>query len=471
MRFRLHIALIIGAVTVIYLPIAGHQLHTDDFTRISDNSSLNVSYFQNILFDNKTDGFYRPLNHLSFGITYWLFGLNPYAYGYFNYLLLVATCLAVFCIIRRCTGDEGLATLLVVAWLANVKVVASTILWAVGRTSGLEMLFASCAILMVIKTVQSGRWPPLAYALIFAALALLSKESALILGPLLLAMAAFGLSRARSFHPRHFLVLGSGLLAIYILYFILRHTSGAMTPNAAPDYYRWRLAPLALLRNLASYGERSLQFSVVLVPLLWIAMPRGRGLRPPFQSRAKWAALFLALFAFTISPALPVPFRSNLYPYLPSIFLVGALAATLGYHHKLPQFGLSRKRFLMSVSLLVMMAAPIAWRRGQEAYRRHGHTLSWAKAIEHACVRGDARTVCIWNDPARDEATLDPLELHFLREALKLKRVDVDVHVVERDCCPSLDPACRWVRLERTDRRFLAGDLTPVEAAAEPANP
>jgi hypothetical protein len=148
----LFIAMIVLAVAVIYLPIVGHNLHSDDFQRLADNSSLSANYFKTILTDNKSDGFYRPLNHLTFGLTYHLFGLNPYPYGVFNFLLVLGTCLLMFQIASRLTKDTLFAAVLVIAWLANVEVVASALTWAVGRTTGMEVLFGLLAIQFILMT-------------------------------------------------------------------------------------------------------------------------------------------------------------------------------------------------------------------------------------------------------------------------------------------------------------------------------
>ena len=204
-----------------------------------------------------------------------------------------------------------------------------------------------------------------------------------------------------------------------------------------------------------------MQFSIILVPLIWVLAPKAAGSGLSMRIRAKWAALFIALFAFTIAPALPVPSRSNLYPYLPSIFVAGAMAALMGYKHEAPQFGLTRRKLLLAVSLLVLIAAPISWIRGFNAYLRHGHTLAWANAIEHESARHGVRSICIQNGTAQDSAqAVDPLEWHFLRQALDLKRVAVSVYTTE-EC---MHTNCIVFGLARNSGGYLAGDLVFIGA-------
>ena len=463
MRSGGHIALILFAVTLIYLPIAGHQLITDDFTRISANSQFDGDYLRSLLLGQTLQGgFYRPVKHFTFGLTYRLFGFNPYAYGLFNFVLLAVTCVVLFYIISRLTGDRGFASLMVIAWLANAEVVSRTIEWAVGRTSGLQMLFASCAMLMTIKANQSGRHRYVVASVIFFALALFSKECAVVVGPLLLATAIYCALTARRPRVKDIGAQLFGLLTVYIAYFVLRCNAGAVTPfSAYGGLYQWHLSPFSLLRNLGSYAAGSLRFSIVFPALVFLLAPKAYNLRPNIVCRMKWAGLFLALFVFTLTPTLPLRHVIfDHYLYLPSIFLVSAMASIAGYSPKTPQFGLSRNRFYLIAFLLILVAVRIAWARGRDTYYAYGHTLAWASKIEETIGPRREALVCVECGFNPDELGDDYEDLMRLQEVFNTKGLDIKVAFKE-EC---VDKDYLVFRLETKNSKYRWGDLVYAQS-------
>ena len=147
----MHTLWIILAAVLLYAPITGHTLYTDDFSRIADNADLSGDYFATLLTDNRSDGFYRPLNHLSFGLTYRLFGLNSYAYGALNLALLVGTALLLAAIVSDLLDERRAGLLAALLWLSTAKPLAAALTWAVGRTTGLYAFFAMLGIWCVLQ--------------------------------------------------------------------------------------------------------------------------------------------------------------------------------------------------------------------------------------------------------------------------------------------------------------------------------
>ncbi len=424
------IAILILTTVMVYLPITGHTLKTDDFSRIQDNSHLSADYFRTLFSDNKSDGFFRPLNHLSFGLTYHFFGMNPRAYGALNFLLLLGSVYFLFRVVEHLSSDSFFAWLLVIGWLANVKLVSSVLTWAVGRTTAMYAFFLLCAIFSLIKTPKWNVWLCISLSSLCTLLALFSKESAVVAFPLLMATLMWQKRTTDRITYQHIAGLAVTLMAAYGLYFFLRHQSLAMTPSEAPSYYKWNISPLFLLNNARGYLERSLILSIVVIPAFWAIMPRNpREQSALLLSRKFQVAFWLLGFIITIGPMLPVPSKSNLYAYFPSIFVVGALVTLCKSTSRWPDVNhLPVKRILFVTILILGLALPVSWVRGLASYRHNRHVLDWSRTISSTLKSEHAKTIVINFDTQEFTQTkLSPLDFTFLEMSLHLHGVNVRV--------------------------------------------
>ena len=427
-RNALWIALL-GCV-LIYFPIVGHDLHTDDFARISDNAELSPAYFRQLLFDNKSDGFYRPLNHLTFGLTYHLFGLNPRAYGLFNFGLVLLVVTLLFKIAERLTQDRLFSLLLCITWLANVRAVSSTLTWAVGRTTGLYTVLVLAAVAAILQITRKRVIPWLLVALFCMACALLSKESAIVGAIFILAAALYQLRNARIRIP-HVVSLTVGLAGIYVVYFALRGRSLAMDAGSAPEYYRLALSLPLLLSNLVSYLERSVLLSVLVLPLFFILLRRSPQATPvSWRNRAAVTVLCLLGFAVAIAPMALVPSRSNLYVFLPSMFVACALASLCRMSGRWPSATQAARPLIIVLLVLVTASTVAAWQKGIKSHRRHRHTLDWTDTIKQTVGVPPPESITIaYDEDAMTGTRLIPEDFTFLRMALELSDCPVAICV------------------------------------------
>src|SRR4026209_2347942 len=101
----------------VYVPTAGHGFLSDDFRWILNSHIGSLSDVWRLF--HITDGFYRPLVSLTFGLDRLLFGLDPRPYGWPNVPLTLMTALLT----RQLTISRGLArgaaTLAASLWLLN----------------------------------------------------------------------------------------------------------------------------------------------------------------------------------------------------------------------------------------------------------------------------------------------------------------------------------------------------------------
>lgn len=297
-------SLLCGLVAVLgHLPVLGTWWNRDDWGLLARAQGLIPA-----------DG---PARFVSQTL-YWrllepVFGLDPAPWAATRLLLLAGVAVLTRRIARRRLGlDEGPA--LIAGLLAAWSPLAFTPLhWAAGVQ---ELLGAVLALAAVELAFQAG-WRRAA-ALPVGVAALLSKENALGLPLLLLALAWGGAFRTRD--RRGVVLVGLGLLAAALAegWLVLRHFDHAPgaayalgPPQAAPlnlTQYGWWLGtaawPWPTARWTAGTGLAGLAFWAVGC---WWAWRRWRG------GDRRPAALLLAA-VLSLAPALAL--RSHLFPYL-----------------------------------------------------------------------------------------------------------------------------------------------------------
>jgi hypothetical protein len=302
----------------VYLPLAGHGFLSDDFRWVLNS---HIERFGDVIrLFRITDGFYRPLVSLTFGLDRLVFGINPRPYGWTNVGLVLVAALLIRRLAITLGLSRGAGTLAASLWLLNFHGINQSILWISGRTSLLVACAGTaCAIFIVRRR--------LLWAIAFLALACFAKEEAVTL-PVVLTAWLYVLghddtsSRARTMAMW---LLGSAL--VVAVYLALRSQSGAMTPATAPGYYQFTFEPAAVLRNVLEYADRAVTTSAIAVALgLLLLWPRGFRLDPVPRRTVLCAALWLA-GGYGITVFLPV--RSSLYAVVPSIGACLAAAVVL----------------------------------------------------------------------------------------------------------------------------------------------
>jgi hypothetical protein len=292
----------------IYVPAAGHGFLSDDFRWLL-NSRIE-SLADAVRLFRTTDGFYRPVVSLTFGVDRLLFGIEPRPYGWTNVGFALFAALLVRQLAIRLGLHRGAATLAASLWLLNFHGINLSILWVSGRTALVVTCAATaCAIFIVRRR--------LVWALGCLALALLSKEEALTL-PIVLASWMYLLDDddvgARVKGVSRWLLASAVIVGAYLS---LRWSTGAMTPATAPSYYQFTFAPAAVFRNALTYADRAVTLSMAAVLLGAILLvPKGVRLGRAARRTILCAGVWL-VGGYGITLFLPV--RSSLYCLVPSI--------------------------------------------------------------------------------------------------------------------------------------------------------
>lgn len=348
---RVASALVIGALSLIYLPDIGHGFLRDDFRWIRAARVERVSDVRRIFAENV--GFYRPVVTASFAVNRTLFGLRPFPYALTNFGLLLV-CMWLMVRLGSLIGlTPSFALVAAALWALNFHGVNMALLWISGRTALLLCVFALAALAAFLRGRQ---W----WAAVWCLLAMLSKEEAVVLPVVLMCWKWY------SSDDRRLPVLieagtrtlpAVGAVALYV---VLRAWSGAFGPMDAPEYYRFTFAPADVARNAAEYIDRACTL-VILAILLTLAIVRRRPALPSGERRVVQLSMLWLVSGFALTLFLPI--RSSLYALFPSIgsCLAGAMVLQ-AFHRGAP----ARVRGVV-ITLLVLAFAlvPVYWSRNE----------------------------------------------------------------------------------------------------------
>ena len=344
-----------------YLPGLGRGFIKDDFAWIASNQVTSAGELAGLF--TSTADFYRPVVRLSFAADWWLFGIEPLAYGLTNLAILAAGALALRALALALGMPRGAALLAAGLWAFNFHGVDMSLLWISGRTSLLATLFA----LLAARSFVVGR--PRAAAG-WALLAMLSKEDAVLLPFVLLAWGGLWQANASGvggrawsrFHPGRALRSSWPLFVSLALYLAARTAAGAMTPLDAPAAYRFVLSPGPVVLNALSYLDRgatlAASFVLLLAAAAWI-VPR------PSAEQRRWVLLGLVWMLGGYALAVLLPVRSSLYAVGPA---AGASLAGAALVTALWDGGgrAARCRAVLAGAFALAIAVPIHWARLDE---------------------------------------------------------------------------------------------------------
>ena len=233
---------------LLLLPLLGYGFLSDDFPLIVANPRLQSwsLFFQNLLTPffsfpaNPQLHYWRPTTLLSYALELRLWGVSPWGFHLTNILLHTANTLLLYLLLKRFRPEGALpwtASLLFLLHPAHGENIA----WISGRTDLLAFLFLALSLLFRLEYEERKRGLPL--SLLFFALALLSKEAALLFLPLL-----FLLFPSKGLKNRLLLLLP--YLSLLPLYLFL-HQKAAST-LALNRGLLWADIPLAL-RSAGAY--------------------------------------------------------------------------------------------------------------------------------------------------------------------------------------------------------------------------
>lgn len=284
-----------------------------------------------------TGNYYRPIFELWLLAQYSVFGLHAWAYHLASLLMNIAVVGLVYALFRRLTGDRLTAAMGAVIFAVHPTHI-ETVAWISGVTDLLCALFVLGSFVAYLRATDEGadRWGWQAIALVLYALAMMSKETAVVMPGLLIAYE-WWLAKADSTSAKFVKIVPYAVLTG--LYLLVRHW--VLLGFMHPEGYSLTAIALTLPRVLGFYAQHLLwpvglsvfydtpfvekpgllDFYLPLVGVglfvagaVWIAR-RSR----PAAFGATWLLGMLAPALVGIAVFIPEELAHDRYLYLPSI--------------------------------------------------------------------------------------------------------------------------------------------------------
>ena len=242
--------LVLAYGAVVFVPMLRNGFILDDFTLIA-NAIATPRHPELLLGLPHRD--FRPLVSLLFLLNLALSGLNPAGYYVVNLILHLANVALVMRLTREFTGSRNVAWIAGALFAGTYGSYGDAIAWISGRTGPLADLFMLGSVITYGSFVESGRSRDYALALMCFTLALLSKETAVALLPLLALTAwARGVDARSLLQPRTLRPLApfAFLFAVYLTF-----QFGVVRRGSAVIGREYFLGP-HMFANLAEYLAR-----------------------------------------------------------------------------------------------------------------------------------------------------------------------------------------------------------------------
>src|ERR1035437_7214510 len=169
--------------------------YLDDNVLILGNQSF-LSNINNIFWSFTTDVFhlfnhsafyYRPLLTISFIFDYQMGGASPFIYHFTNIILHILATSLLFVFLKKLDYRKDLAFLFSLIFLVH-PVVTQAVAWIPGRNDSLLAVFILSTFIFFIKYLKEenkNKKNSLIWSLVFFGLALLTKESAILVLPIM----------------------------------------------------------------------------------------------------------------------------------------------------------------------------------------------------------------------------------------------------------------------------------------------
>jgi tetratricopeptide (TPR) repeat protein len=192
----------------------------DHLAFLSDFHNLKEALLTNPFF-NKGGDFYRPLQNLSFMVDTHLSGQNGWAYYLTNILVHGVTCSLLYYLLTLFGKDRRTALLLALIFAVHPLFV-QTVAWAPSRGDLFLCMFGLASFIFFIRYTRSGKIRFLIFNVAAFGLALLSKETAVII-PVICILCYFLVEKERKVPAARLVIPLILYLALFVLFMVIRN--------------------------------------------------------------------------------------------------------------------------------------------------------------------------------------------------------------------------------------------------------
>ncbi len=340
-------------------------------------------FSQDIFFGNQPDApYYRPLLATLFMFEAWLFGDNPAVYHLTNVILHVAATCFLFLLLLKLNFSKAKSFILSVLFVVH-PVLGQAVYWIPGRNDSLLTLLILISFSSFIRFLKTEKKKDYFVQILFFALALLVKESALVF-PLVCIAYLFLINGKTKKNIVNWQVLG--LSVVVACWFIARKLAiGSMASFSVVVLANMALANLSMV--FLYFGKIFLPFNLSILPTLpdsnflyGFFCVVGFSILLSFCSKENWKYVifgFFWFFAFLMMAFLK-PYWSTAHDfqehriYLPMIGFIIALAAL----RPLPQWRHRNVAGLFLAMVFFLLFVGVQFNHGQKYKNRLNFWIS-----------------------------------------------------------------------------------------------
>lgn len=331
--------------------------------------------------------YYRPLAELTFFLDAWLWGMDPGLMHLENILLHCTNSMLVYLLARRIVvkqdNEDLLIPLLAALLFAMHPVNVESVAWISGRTDPLLALFVLSASYFWLSWLDKPQWQDLTVALLLFVAAIMTKETALAFGAvvLILALAWPGSATGRQRLVAVGMMAAPGMLLVIFALFFRSGTSGLSRfmagANLQVAHFAWQavialgfycrklIEPFPLNFAITSVHPANSLIGVASFPVLWWVFRRYR-LSGVFFASA--VLLMLPAILVAVKQVAWTPYAER-YLYLSTAFLaVGLVGICETWQRKYPVVLLSSLIVLICVSALGSYQRNLLWNDSQSFF-------------------------------------------------------------------------------------------------------
>lgn len=308
---------ITAVIIVLYYPSFDHYFWGDDFRSIQlakDDFSLYRIFVMRFIGADRVHIFYRPITEDIFHkISYALTGLDPLGYRLLSLVVFMANNFFVYTIAQSLTKRNDAALVAAICYASRCAHLLA-IYWVNGICDIGSAFFILSSVWFYMRFCKSGNRLYYGFSLLFLVLALMSKETGLILPLLILLVELYAQRQKNNLSPVVSLRRSFPFFIIALLY-----TARLFLPNIdyASGWYRMKFSLDIVLQNMKFYIVSSFnnRFEIFILSILIIIA---------FLNAKNRKLASLALLWF-LTGILPVIFLEIYHSprYLSSVSLVG----------------------------------------------------------------------------------------------------------------------------------------------------
>jgi tetratricopeptide (TPR) repeat protein len=179
--------------------------------------------------------YYRPVLIISFLIDYYIgkainpTGFSPGIYHFTNIILHLIACCLLFLFLVKMKYRKDLSFLFSIIFAVH-PVLTQAVAWIPGRNDELLTIFSILTFIFLLKFIETKQWKHYGLCVFFFAVSLFTKESALILIPMIL-LYLYIINKDKIFSLANISFV-LGWMIVIIVFFFLRHP----TIKVAPDF-------------------------------------------------------------------------------------------------------------------------------------------------------------------------------------------------------------------------------------------